>query len=137
MSGLIDAILAMDTRLMLLVFLAVLASGAVLGLLCFSRLLHWLLQRFSDATMALLTGFLFGSLVVVWPWKQVLTWYSGSQGQLKPAQQMPVGPDHFLTVTGEDPQLGLCLLLMVLGFGIVWYVERRWGKVGIHPEASG
>ncbi len=118
-------------------FLLVLASGSVLGLLCFSRLLHWLLQRFSDATMALLTGFLFGSLVVVWPWKQVLVWYTGSQGQLKPAQQLPVGPDAFQVATGQSPQLGLCLLLIVTGFSLVWYVERRWGKVGIHPEDVG
>ena len=40
--------------------LLVLAMGAGCGLLCFSRLLHWLLQHFHQATMSLLTGFLFG-----------------------------------------------------------------------------
>lgn len=110
------------------VFILVFALGAASGLLCFSRLLHWLLQRFHQATMALLTGFLFGSLAVVWPWKRVLAWIEGSHGQLKPSQQMPVAPDAFQVFTGQDPQLGLCLVLMVCGFAVVWIVHARWGS---------
>ena len=48
-------------------FIGVFASGAAAGLMCFSRFLYWLLSHFHEATMALLTGFLFGSLTVVWP----------------------------------------------------------------------
>lgn len=111
-----------------LVFILVFAVGAGAGLLCFSRLLHWLLHRFHQATMALLTGFLFGSLAVVWPWKQVLAWVEGSHGQLKPAQQVPVTPAEFELVTGLDPSLGLCLALMVLGVAVVWLVDYSTGK---------
>lgn len=109
-------------------FLAVLASGAVAGLLCFSRLLHFLLRRFHEATMAVLTGFLFGSLLVVWPWKRVLAWVAGSSGELKPAQQVPVGPGEFTALSGEPAQLPLCLGLMVLGFALVWLIDARWGE---------
>ena len=63
-----------------LLFLAVFAVGAGAGLMCFSRLLHWLLQRYHQGTMALLTGFLFGSLAVVWPWKRVLDWVRAVMG---------------------------------------------------------
>jgi putative membrane protein len=108
-------------------FIAVFAVGAAAGLMCFSRFLHWLLSRFHEATMALLTGFLFGSLTVVWPWKHVLHWVEGSHGQLKPAQQMPVSPAEFLTVSGNDPQVLLCVLLMSLGFVAVWFLDSRWG----------
>ena len=111
-----------------LTFLIVLATGAVAGLLCFSRLLHYLLHRFHEGTMALLTGFLFGSLLVVWPWKRVLVWIEGSSGQLKPAQQVPVGPVEFTVATGEAAQLSLCLALMVLGFILVWVIDSRWGQ---------
>ena len=97
-------------------------------MLCFSRLLHYLLQRFHEATMALLTGFLFGSLLVVWPWKQVLAWVEGSHGQLKPAQQVPVSPVEFTVLTGEAAQLPLCLGLMLLGFVLVWVINTRWGE---------
>ena len=112
-----------------LMFLLVFAVGACAGLLCFSRLLYWLLQRFHQATMALLTGFLFGSLAVVWPWKRVLGWVEGSHGQLKPAQQLPVSPTDYLVLTGQDPQLWFCVMLMVLGFVAVWLISARWGDV--------
>ena len=105
------------------VFILVFALGAGVGLLCFSRLLHWLLQRYHQATMATLTGFLFGSLAVVWPWKRVLDWVEGSHGQLKPAQQLPVSPWEFATITGQDPMLGLCLGLALLGIVLVWLID--------------
>lgn len=110
-----------------IVLLLVLMAGAVSGLLCFSRLLHWLLQRFHQSTMALLTGFLFGSLAVVWPWKRVLEWVHSSSGELKPAQQLPVSPLDYQVYTGQDPQLWLCLGLMLVGFAAVWLVHARWG----------
>lgn len=105
------------------VFILVFALGAGVGLLCFSRLLHWLLQRFHQATMATLTGFLFGSLAVVWPWKRVLDWVEDSHGQLKPAQQLPVPPWEFAAITGQDPSLGLCIGLALLGIVVVWLID--------------
>ena len=50
-----------------IVFLLIFALGAVSGLLCFSRFLQWLLTHYYRVTIALLTGFLFGSLAIVWP----------------------------------------------------------------------
>ncbi|MEZ7991579.1 MAG: DUF368 domain-containing protein [Halioglobus sp.] len=109
-----------------LVFILVFVIGAGCGLLCFSRLLHWLLQRFHQGTMAVLTGFLFGSLLVVWPWKRVLEWVEGSHGQLKPAQQLPVSPLDYQIYTGQDPQLWFCLSLMIAGFALVWLIHASW-----------
>lgn len=108
-----------------LVFILVFVVGAGCGLLCFSRLLHWLLRRFHQGTMAVLTGFLFGSLMVVWPWKRVLEWVEGSDGQLKPAQQLPVLPLDYEIYTGQDPQLWLCLALMIVGFAVVWLIYAQ------------
>ena len=109
-----------------LVFILVFVIGAGCGLLCFSRLLHWLLLRFHQGTMAVLTGFLFGSLLVVWPWKRVLEWVEGSHGQLKPAQQFPVSPLDYQIYTGQDPQLWFCLSLMIAGFAVVWLIHASW-----------
>ena len=109
-----------------LVFILVFVIGAGCGLLCFSRLLHWLLQRFHQGTMAVLTGFLFGSLLVVWPWKRVLEWVEGSHGQLKPAQQFPLSPLDYQIYTGQDPQLWFCLSLMIVGFAVVWLIHTYW-----------
>jgi len=109
-----------------LMFILVFVVGAGCGLLCFSRLLHWLLHRFHQGTMAVLTGFLFGSLMVVWPWKRVLEWVEGSDGQLKPAQQFPVSPLDYQIYTGQEPQLWFCLSLMIAGFAIVWLIHAYW-----------
>ncbi len=51
--------------------LAIFVGGCVTGLLLFSRFLSWLLTRFHNFTLATLTGFLVGSLAVVWPWKRL------------------------------------------------------------------
>jgi len=108
-------------------FLLVFALGCGTGLLCFSRLLHWLLHRFHQATMALLTGFLFGSLLIVWPWKHVLAWVAGSHGQLKPAQQVPVSPAEYFALTGQEPMVLLCAALVIVGFAVVWLIDHSWG----------
>lgn len=110
-----------------LLFIAVFSLGAGSGLLCFSRLLYWLLHRYHQATMALLTGFLFGSLAVVWPWKKVLAWVERSDGELKPAQQVPMLPSEFAAHSGQEPAVLLCIGLMIVGFGAVWLVDSRWG----------
>jgi len=49
--------------------LTVFASGAIIGLLSFSHFLSWLLRRYHDVTVALLSGVMLGSLNKVWPWK--------------------------------------------------------------------
>jgi putative membrane protein len=47
--------------------------GAAAGLAAFARILAWIFKRFHDQTIALLTGFIFGSLSILWPWKTALT----------------------------------------------------------------
>lgn len=118
----LEAIKAFD-----LVFLLVFAVGCASGLLCFSRVLHWLLHRYHQATMALLTGFLFGSLPVVWPWKRVVQWVENRHGEQQPVQQFPVLPADFHAHSGQEPQLLICILLVVVGFILVWQIHARWG----------
>ena len=43
--------------------------GAVIGLIAFSHFLSWLLKRFPHSTIAMLTGFIMGSMGILWPWK--------------------------------------------------------------------
>ena len=51
---------------------AVFGLGAVIGLLSFSKLLKWLFDRHKNLVLAILTGFITGSLNKVWPWKKIL-----------------------------------------------------------------
>lgn len=60
----IDAVVHMQLGILLPV-----AAGAALGLAAFARVLNWVFDRFHDQTVALLAGFIFGSLSTLWPWK--------------------------------------------------------------------
>ena len=59
-----DKVLFWNSALTLAVFLV----GAVVGILSFSKFLHWLLARWHKETLIVLAGFIIGSLVKVWPW---------------------------------------------------------------------
>jgi putative membrane protein len=93
------------------------AAGAVCGLLAFSRLLRYLLAQHHGATLATLTGFLVGSLPVVWPWKL-------NAPATVPAR--PVWPSQYAAEVAAS-QPGLCILLMLIGLLVVWLLESRWG----------
>lgn len=93
--------------------LCVFAVGAVLGILSFSHLLSWLLKRFYMATIALLSGFMIGSLIKVWPWKE----------QVSDVIDHPVLPAKFEMVTGASAQLGQAVLFAVVGVAIVLLIE--------------
>lgn len=66
--GAITGVLKLDLNSLLIV--AVFGLGAVCGLLAFAKLLHFLLERWNRQTLMLLCGFVLGSLVGVWPWRQ-------------------------------------------------------------------
>src|SRR5690554_802534 len=59
-------------RIELLKVLAVFTIGSVMGLVTFSHLLAYVLNRFKKATFAVIIGFIAGSLGVVWPWKETI-----------------------------------------------------------------
>jgi len=54
-----------------IVLLAIFLIGSAVGLMSFSHILSWVLKHYKDTTLALLTGFIFGSLRIIWPWKEV------------------------------------------------------------------
>lgn len=99
------------------------AVGAVAGIIVFSHLLGWLLGRYRDLTIALLMGFMIGSLNKVWPWKEVLETYADAHGTLHPLVESNVGPVRFAELTGSDPQIAQAALLCVAGFLLIWSIE--------------
>ncbi|GJM08975.1 MAG: DUF368 domain-containing protein [Lysobacteraceae bacterium] len=99
-------------------------AGAVVGLLSFSRLLHLLLNRFHDLTVAFLTGIMLGSLAKVWPWKNTVMTYVDRHGVEKPLITNIVMPGQF---EGES-QVVLTVVLALIGAAIVlglhWVAQR-------------
>ena len=94
--------------------LAVFALGCGIGIISFSHFLSWLLKKFYMLTIALLSGFMLGSLLKVWPWKVP----GAAEGFDYPAL-----PSQFEQVTGLDAQLGTSIVFAVLGLAIVLVIE--------------
>lgn len=100
------------------------AVGAVVGIISFSHLLSWLLAKHHGMTVGLLTGFMVGSLNKIWPWKQVLETYTDSHGAVHPLVERNILPGTFEQLTGQPAMLGWAVFFMVVGFGLIWGIER-------------
>ena len=98
--------------------LSIFALGCVAGLMVFSRLLSWLLSRFHGVTLSVLTGFLTGSLVMVWPWRESATVTNNGHAD---ALHL-LTPSQYAQLAG-DAQLSSALGLMVVGFVLVLLLE--------------
>lgn len=98
--------------------LGILAAGAVFGLLTFSKILKWLFVHYSSITLAVLTGFIAGSLNKIWPWKEVLETaiYGNKEVVLKEASVLPWNFQG-------DPQTLWAVLLMLAGFFLIIGLE--------------
>lgn len=72
--------------------------GAVLGLVALSHVLSWLFKRYHDTAVSLITGFVAGSLVIIWPWKKV-TESVVINGKIKPIAWAREWPDATLANT--------------------------------------
>ena len=95
-------------------------AGAILGLLTFSRVLKWLFSKYKNYTLALLIGFITGSLNKIWPWKETLTWRTNSYGIKEPFNQQSISPLSF----EGDAQLALAIVLALIGFVIILGMEK-------------
>ena len=93
------------------------AAGAGVGVIIFSRILSWLFRHYRNVTLAALTGLMLGSLRKVWPWKETLSTFLDRHGKEIPIEQMNVLPG---TWTGRETS---ALILMLIGFGLVLVLE--------------
>lgn len=100
------------------------ALGALVGLLSFSHVLKWLFKNYHNITLALLTGFIFGSLNKVWPWKHTLSWYTNSKGIKTPLLQESISPFAYQ----GDSKLMFAVLLILLGFFTIFILEKLGNK---------
>jgi len=144
-KALSDAIVEIDVK-RLLIFTA----GAVIGLLSFSHVLKWLFKHYKNTTLALLTGFIIGSLNKVWPWKETVSVISKTEGKIiefssisdtgtlsvlqkssqdfesyKTAFEKSVSPFYYSEINlSQDSQLLYAVLFGVIGFLTIFILER-------------
>jgi putative membrane protein len=98
--------------------LLLLGVGAVSGLILFANLLSWLLKRYHDITIALLVGFMIGSLNKIWPWKETISTIV-VEGEVRPLTEKNILP----LAGGGDDQFWLALLLAAAGIALILLIE--------------
>lgn len=105
------------------VLLATFASGAVAGLVVFSRLLSWLLHHYHDLTMTTMTGFLIGSLALIWPWKLPLEVIYDEQGRETVLSFENLLPWQYEQIMGLEAHTMAAAFCMALGLVLVLGLE--------------
>ena len=110
------------------VTIAIVGIGAVVGLVSFAQVLGWLFKRYHDLTVAVLIGFMLGSLRKIWPWKEVMATITDRHGELIPTVERNILPG--LTVNGSfNSQILIALLLAVAGLVVVILLDRWANQV--------
>ena len=128
--------------------------GAIVGLLSFSRVLKWLFKHYHNITMAILTGFIIGSLNKIWPWKKTITVLNEANGEtvafsdisnlgslsvyqqqinnfesIKIITEESVSPFVYSAINNNiSSQLNIAIALIIAGFLTIFILEKLGNK---------
>ncbi len=97
--------------------------GAVGGLIVFSHILSWVFKRFKNQTIAILTGFILGSLNILWPWKHIIYLNDNlgnpiiKKGEMVVERYVSILPDSF------NNELMLALFFAIIGIASITTIE--------------
>ncbi len=103
--------------------IAAVGLGAIFGLLSFARVLKWMFSNYKDLTLAVLTGFMLGSLNKIWPWKKILETKTFEDKTIIIKDQS-ISPFAY----EGDPQLIYAIVLALIGFLIIVMLEKLASK---------
>jgi putative membrane protein len=96
--------------------IVVFSIGCLIGLVGFSRVLNYLLEKFHNLTLAFLAGLIAGSLQKIWPWKEVVD-TQVIRGEAHVIWGGPILP------AAIDQQVLTAAGLAIVGFIAVWIME--------------
>ena len=119
--------------------LCIFGIGAVVGILGFSKFLHWMLARWNKETLIVLAGFIIGSLVKVWPWSNteaiVLSQFPDA-ALLAESLDGHLPAEVLAQYSGStDPHIAGAILFALIGFGLVTGIELA-GKIITRRRAA-
>ena len=110
----IDAVNDLNLKILLPVVL-----GGVVGLLAFSHLLSWIFKNYRDITIAVLTGFILGSMPIIWPWKNDVITYFGSEAKV-------TGYEYYFPEFNME--FATALVIMLIGAALIVLTEKMAKK---------
>lgn len=100
-----------------IIVIMVFCLGCAIGLAGFSRVLNYLLEKFHNLTLAFLTGLITGSLMKIWPWKEIIA-TKVIRGKAHVIWGRPILPESF------GGEFFFAVTLMILGFIGILVIER-------------
>jgi len=101
------------------------ALGCGLGLLGFSYLLSWVFKKFRNETIAILTGFILGSLLIIWPWKHSI-YKTDALGNLilkSKGEPIVMGYERYFPDT-LNVEVIIAFSIMLIGIITIWFIEK-------------
>jgi len=115
----IDAISGMNISILLPFVL-----GAVSGLIGFSYILAYIFKRFRNQTLACISGFIIGSLVIIWPWKKYFYKLDAFGNILHTPEGMPIVLKYIPKLPESfDNEVIISILIMLSGIFLIWLIE--------------
>ena len=101
----------------LIIFLA----GCITGLVTFSRLLSYLFNNYYDNVVSMLVGFLFGSLIKIWPFYEIIELNQDNE----PLYTNPVLPNTYQTL-----ETFYFITFVIVGILSIWFIEKKFIGIG-------
>lgn len=111
--------------------LIVFALGCGIGIISFARVVSFLFNKYHDATVALLTGFMLGSMNKVWPWKEVLQFTTDSDGKQSPLFEKSILPTTYEQIYNTNPMIIQAIIAAVVGFVLIFALEKLSEKKSV------
>jgi putative membrane protein len=96
--------------------------GCVAGIIGFSRVLSWLLKHYEQATLAVLVGFMIGSLRKIWPWKITLETMTDHHGEIIPIREANVLPAF------ASAEFLFAIALCIAGFVLISLIDHQQSR---------
>lgn len=122
-------------RIRMLKVLALFTLGSVVGLVSFSHLLSYMMKHYRKLTFGTLTGFVVGSLGVVWPWKKKIFEYQQNGLPLLDSNGQPVLKNYIRFWPEWNSQMLWAILFIILGIVIIFALEG-YGKYNKNNHAK-
>lgn len=99
--------------------------GAGFGLILFSHFLSWIFKKYRDEAISILTGFILGSLVILWPWKNPIKKTDAFGNFITKAngEYIIQGYERFIP-DKLDAGVLIAGLIMIAGIGTIWLIEK-------------
>ncbi|MBN2174914.1 MAG: DUF368 domain-containing protein [Bacteroidales bacterium] len=98
--------------------------GAAVGLLAFSHVLSWVFKKYRDQTISLLTGFILGSVSILWPWQKMNYMVDEAGGLvIKKGKPIVVSYERFIP-DSFSMEVVIAILIMLAGIVTIWAVEK-------------